>query len=176
MPAQDLVSALPKLWRYCLGLTQQRSTADDLAQATCLRALEQIDRFKTLQFKDRWLMKVARNLWINQLKSERVRRGGGLVPVDCIALEDLTASPELDAFVGQVFSAVMELPEAQRDTVLLVYVEGWSYKETAEALDIPIGTVMSRLSDARRKLSPLNRETAVSTNDLDGEKGRHGSV
>ena len=176
MSAQELIAAFPKLWRYCLGLTQRRAEADDLAQAACLRALEQIDHFKEHDFPDRWLIKVARNLWLNQLKAERVRRGGGLVAVDRLDLEDLTSSPELDMFTAQVFSAVMGLPEAQRDTVLLAYVEGYSYKETAEIQDIPIGTVMSRLADARRKLSVLNCDAPVDAGHLGEGKERYGSL
>jgi RNA polymerase sigma-70 factor (ECF subfamily) len=176
MSTKELIAALPKLWRYCLGLTQRRADADDLAQAACLRALEQIERFKEHDFPDRWLIKVARNLWLNQLKADRVRRGGGLVPVDRLDLEDLATSPELDMFTSQVFSAVMSLPEAQRDTVLLTYVEGYSYKETAEIQDIPIGTVMSRLADARRKLSVLKYETSIDSGHLGKENERHGSL
>jgi RNA polymerase sigma-70 factor (ECF subfamily) len=176
MSTQELVTAFPKLWRYCLGLTQRRAEADDLAQATCLRALEHLERFNEKSFPDRWLIKVARNLWLNQLKAERVRKGGGLVPADRVDLEDLTSSPELDLFTRQVFSAVMDLPEAQRDTVLLAYVEGCSYKETANILDIPIGTVMSRLADARRKLSVLKGEASVEDGELEQGRERHGSL
>lgn len=175
MLTQELVAAFPRLWRYCLGLTQRRAEADDLAQATCLRALEQIERFEEHQTPDRWLITVARNLWLNKLKADRVRRGGGLVPVDRVDLEDLTTSPEQDMFTTQVFSAVMDLPEAQRDTVLLAYVEGYTYKETAEILHIPIGTVMSRLADARRKLSALKCEESVDVSHLKKGRKRHGS-
>lgn len=176
MTTKELTALFPKLWRFCLCLTQERAAADDLAQATCLRALEQIERFKAHDFPDRWLLTVARNLWLNQKKAERVRQGGGLVPCDRIELEDLSASPEVDAFMSQVFSAVMALPEAQRDTVMLTYVEGYSYKETAAILNIPIGTVMSRLADARRKLSSLNRKPAIETSNLDRGQERHGSL
>ena len=177
MSVQLLVATFPKLWRYCLGLTQRRAEADDLAQATCLRALEDIEHFETRRFPDRWLIKVARNLWLNQIKADRVRRGGGLVPVDRVDLQDLTSSPEVDLFTTQVFSAVMDLPEAQRDTVLLVYVEGCSYKETARILDIPIGTVMSRLADARRKLSILKHDASVhDVSHLERGQERHGSL
>jgi RNA polymerase sigma-70 factor, ECF subfamily len=58
-----------------------------------------------------------------------------------------------------VFREVLELPEAQRETVLLVYVEGLTYREAAEILKVPVGTIMSRLADARLKLSGLNAET-----------------
>ncbi len=176
MTTQDLEVLLPKLWRFCLGLTRERPAADDLAQATCLRALEQIDSFKNHQFPDRWLLTVARNIWLNQLKAERVRRGGGFVQDDCPELEDLSASPEAGIFISQVFAADMNLPEAQRDTVLLTYVEGYSYKETAAILDVPIGTVMSRLAEARRKLSPLNHASRIDIVNSGQGQARHGSV
>ncbi len=176
MSTRELVTAFPRLWRYCLGLTQRRAEADDLAQAACLQALENFTLFQAHPARDRWLIRVARNLWLNQLKADRVRQGGGLVPVDRIDLQDLSPSPEGDTFAAQVFAAVMDLPEAQRDTVLLAYVEGFSYKETAEILDIPIGTVMSRLADARRKLAVLNHETAVHADRVSKGRERHGQV
>jgi RNA polymerase sigma-70 factor, ECF subfamily len=136
---------LPRLWRFCLVLSGNRSVADDLVQATCLRALEREDQFQPGTRLDRWLFRVAQTVWLNQLRAEKVRRGGGLVPVEQAGLIDAASDAEASLFANEVFSEVMALPEAQRAAVLLVYVEGYLYKEAAEHLDVPVGTVMSRL-------------------------------
>ena len=82
---------------------------------------------------------------------------------DDLALPAPGPDAETNIFYAQVFRAVMDLPEAQRITVFLVYVEGFSYKEAAEHLQIPIGTVMSRLAAARCKLAALNPNSSSQT-------------
>lgn len=143
----------PRLWRYCLVLTSNHDRANDLAQAACLRAIEKADQFVSGTTLDRWLFRIAQRIWFNQLRSEAVRRGNGLSTIDEIEISDPSSDPETNIYARQVLSSVMGLPEAQRLTVLLVYLEGYSYQEAADMLEIPIGTVMSRLSAARTKLS-----------------------
>ena len=151
---------LPRLWRFCLVLSGDRSAADDLAQATCLRALEREEQFEPGTRLDRWIFRIAQTVWLNQVRAEKVRRGGGVVPVEQAGLIDATADAESNLFANEVFSQVMALPEAQRSAVLLVYVEGYLYKEAAEHLDVPVGTVMSRLASARDRLSILREGAA----------------
>jgi RNA polymerase sigma-70 factor (ECF subfamily) len=149
---------LPRLWRFCLVMTGDRGAADDLAQAACLRALEREAQFQPGTRLDHWLFRIARTVWLNQLRAERVRRGNGVVQAQDAGLVDLTADAEASLYLAEVFSGVMALPEAQRIAVLLVYVEGYSYQEAAEHLEIPIGTVMSRLAGARCRLAALRHE------------------
>lgn len=144
----------PRLWRYCLALTSNPERANDLAQSTCLKAIEKAEQFEPGTHQDRWMFRIAQRLWINEMRSEAVRRGGGLVTIDEVELPDTkTADQETNLFARQVLMKVMELPEAQRMSVILVYVEGFSYQEAAEILEIPIGTIMSRLSTSRQKLA-----------------------
>jgi len=143
----------PRLWRYCLVLTSNHDRANDLAQATCLRAIEKAHQFASGTTLDRWLFRIAQRIWFNELRSDAVRRGNGLSTIDEIEISDPSADPETNIYARQVLLSVMGLPEAQRLTVLLVYLEGYSYQEAADTLEIPIGTVMSRLSAARTKLS-----------------------
>ena len=82
-----------------------------------------------------------------------MREGGGLPAVEEWDCSDLRFSPESSMVSKDVISSVLSLPEAQRSVVGLVYIEGYSYREAASILDIPVGTVMSRLSVARRKLA-----------------------
>ena len=142
----------PKFWRYCLVLTGDKERADDLAQAACARALEKADQFQVGTHLDRWMFRLIQRLWINELRKESVRIGGGLAPIEEANLIDPDLDPEKKLLGREVLLEVMRLPEAQRTTVLLVYVEGYSYRDAAMVLDIPIGTVMSRLAVARGKL------------------------
>lgn len=150
---KGLQPLFPRLWRYCLALTGSRDRADDLAQAACLRALDKADQFQTGTELDRWMFRLTQRLWLNELRADTVRRGQGLLPIEETDLPDQKNDPQANLFARQVLSQVMKLPEAQRVTVLLVYMEGYSYREASETLDIPIGTVMSRLSAARAKLN-----------------------
>ena len=145
----------PRLWRYALSLTAKREWAEDLAQQTCIRAIEKADLFQQGTHLDRWLFRMLHNLWINELRSVKVRTGQGLVAVEDTDLPDEKTQTESNIYATEVLSAVNNLPEAQRACVLLAYVEGYSYQETADILGTPIGTVMSRLSAARAKLAHL---------------------
>jgi RNA polymerase sigma-70 factor (ECF subfamily) len=81
--------------------------------------------------------------------------GGGIIDADTALVLDGAYETETHLMANQVLKLVDGLPEAQRDAVFLAYVEGLSYKEIAEVLDIPIGTVMSRLANARAKLAEI---------------------
>lgn len=133
-------------------LCGNRDVAHDLAQSACLRALERADQFERGTHLDRWVFRIAQRIWLNDLRAQTVRRGGGLVAVEDVDLASNDPSAETNIFVSEVLSQVRALPEAQRSTVMLVYVEGFSYREAADVLDIPIGTVMSRLAAARKTL------------------------
>lgn len=146
-------------------LTSNRDLASDLAQATCLRAIEKAESYNAGTKLDRWLFRMAQRIWLNELRAQAVRRGQGLVAVEEIDLPDSRQDSETNFFVREVLSSIYALPEAQRATVLLVYVEGFSYAEAAETLDIPIGTVMSRLATARAKLGAQFNKEARPEND-----------
>lgn len=152
----ELVALYPRLWRYCLVLTGHRAFADDLAQAAALRAIEKSGQFAQGTRFDRWIFRIAQTVWFNELRSQKVRQGKGFLSMADEDLPSHLPDAETNIFRAQVFQEIMALPEAQRVTVVLVYVEGYSYAEAAEQLDIPIGTVMSRLAAARKKLAALD--------------------
>lgn len=139
-------------------LTGRPELADDLAQATCVRALEKSQLYTAGTRLDRWIFRIAQRLWLNEMRADAVRRGAGLAPIEEIELPDKKPGPETNIHTREVLTEVMALPEAQRVTVLLVYVEGYSYREAAELLDIPIGTVMSRLAASRARLAGKFKE------------------
>ncbi len=147
-----LIEALPRLRRFARSLTGNRHDADDLLQATVERALErgmpnEVDVL-------RWLFKVCKNIWIDELRSHAVRANAALRPE---LAEEPTISGEAVALgeltLREVDRAMAALPDEQRTVLSLVAVEGLSYREAAEILDAPIGTIMSRLSRARAALA-----------------------
>jgi len=137
-------------------LSGKPDVADDLTQSTCLRALEKQHQVDTNRPIIGWLLTICRSIWLNELRAQAVRKTGGLETAKVHDLIDQAADAEMNIFASQVYSKVMELPEAQRTTVELVYVQQFTYGEAAEILGVPIGTIMSRLSTARRALAALN--------------------
>jgi RNA polymerase sigma-70 factor (ECF subfamily) len=155
--AEDGLSAalpalLPRLWRFALRLTADRHDAEDLLQRTCLRALERRHQLQPGTSPLSWMFSIAHSVWLNEVRSRQIRNHASLQWNEEL-LETLadtsTPDPETDALHRQILGAVNRLPDAQRAVMLLVAVEGLSYREAAEALQVPIGTIMSRLARAR---------------------------
>lgn len=153
--SDEVRAALPalmkRLWRYGLVLSGNSEDAADLAQATALRALERAEQYQHGTRVDRWMFAILTSIWKNELRARSVRRGHGLVPVEDAALSQPDQN-DMNILARQVLTEMATLPEAMRETVFLVYVEGCSYAEAAETLQIPIGTVMSRLANGRKRL------------------------
>ncbi|MEL7279625.1 MAG: RNA polymerase sigma factor [Pseudomonadota bacterium] len=161
---EGLPTCFPRLWRFCASLTGRADQADDLAQMTCLRAIEKTHQFQPGTHLDRWLFVIARRIWLNELRSAAIRKTGSLS--DQPDMMDKKPEAETNIFAREVFAKMNALPEAQRVAALLVFVEGYKYSETAEILEIPIGTVMSRVAAARRTLTdqvtlPADRHAMV---------------
>jgi RNA polymerase sigma-70 factor, ECF subfamily len=152
---EGIEACLPRLWRYALVLSRSRDAADDLVQATCVRAIERAEQFMPGTRLDRWLFAILRSIWLNEIRSRRIREGGGFVDAEDALSFDGARAAETNIATAEVLSAIGRLPEAQRETVLMVYAEGYSYAEAAAALSVPIGTVMSRLAAARTALARL---------------------
>lgn len=153
-----LSECLVRLWRYAIVLSNDRDAAEDLVQATCVRALERAEQFEPGTKIDRWLFTILGSIWKNELRSQKVRQGKGLLDAEDVLVADGARQIETNIFARQVLMEVQELPEVQRVTVFLVYAEGLTYQEAADTLDVPIGTIMSRLAAARTKLGKLSQE------------------
>ena len=98
---------------------------------------------------------MLRSIWLNELRARRVREGGGFADgEDALSIRGRRLVGA-NIIAAEVLKGIGRLPEAQRETVLLVYGEGYSYVEVAIALEIPIGTVMSRLAAGRAALAKL---------------------
>jgi len=152
-----LSESLPNIWRFSLSLSGNPDIADDLTQATCLRALEKAAQLKLDGHFHSWVLTICRSIWLNDLRGASIRKMGGLDTANASDLIDHTANTEMNIFAREVYTSIMSLPEAQRTTVELVYVQEFTYSEAAQILDVPIGTVMSRLSTARKALAKLNQ-------------------
>jgi RNA polymerase sigma-70 factor (ECF subfamily) len=153
---RDLVALVPRLRRFAYALCGSMDAADDLVQAACERALKNAEAFQPGTRMDSWLFRIIQNLWFDDRRRRRVR--GAQVDPDTLALSDDGAGArqaEDRATLDKVRATVDTLPDELRLVLALVALEGRSYREAAEALDIPIGTVMSRLSRARALLLPL---------------------
>lgn len=157
-----LVPHLPLLWRYALSLSRKRDVADDLVQATCLRAIEKHTQFDGVGRLEAWCLTICRSIWLNQIRAQTVRAASAIDTVPEAELRAIVPDQVANIFATEVLLEVMQLPEAQRETVFLVYVEGFRYSEAAKLLDVPIGTVMSRLSAARNKLAWMQGDNAHS--------------
>ena len=146
---------LARLWRYAVVLSSSRDVADELVQATCVRAIERADQFAPGTRLDHWLFAILRSIWLNEIRARKVREGGGWVDAAETLTFDGARAMEVNIQTAEVLSAVGRLPEAQRETALLVYAEGYTYAEAATALGVPIGTIMSRLAAVRVALAKL---------------------
>lgn len=150
---QQLAVHLTRLWRYGLVLSRSRDMAGELVQATCVRALEKSAQFAPGTRIDRWLFSILHSIWISDLRARRVRMGQGFVDTEDLLAPDTGEQDEDRQRYQQIMHRVNALPEAQRNALFLVYVEGFSYQEAAETLSVPIGTIMSRLATARATLA-----------------------
>lgn len=156
---RDIKSAYPRLWRYAYVLSGNRADADDIAQATVVRALESLDRYRDEGKMVSWLIAIAHRLWLNDLRAQKIRRGAGVHLVEDLEIPDDRIATEKTVLAHEMLRRAMALPEAQRTALVLVYVEGYSYAEAATMMDIPIGTIMSRLAAARARLTQTAAET-----------------
>ena len=123
-----LEGQLARLWRYALTLSGARDVADDLVQATCLRAIERAHQFQSGSRLDRWLFSILRSIWFNEIRSRRIRTGEGTLDAGETLTFDGAHEIETNISAAQVLRALGRLPQAQREAVLLVYAEGYSYR------------------------------------------------
>ncbi|MDX1498888.1 MAG: sigma-70 family RNA polymerase sigma factor [Woeseiaceae bacterium] len=148
---RELVDVLPNIRRFALSLTGHVADADDLLQSTVERLLERglpddVD-------VTAWSLRVCRNLWIDEMRSRKVRRDAQREPA-VIGEQVLPGEEQVlgEMTLEEVQQALFSLSEDQRAVLELVAIEGHSYKEAAAILEVPIGTVMSRLARARTAL------------------------
>jgi RNA polymerase sigma-70 factor (ECF subfamily) len=153
-----LPEMLPRLWAFALRISGDQHDAEDLVQRACVRALERAHQLQPDTSPLSWMFSIVHSTWINELRARSVRKRSSMEWDDDFlenVADPVDKGPEAQLMHEQVISAVERLPEAQRVVMLLVAVEGLSYQEAADALEVPIGTVMSRLSRARQAVGAL---------------------
>lgn len=154
-----IVEHIPRLRRYARALTGSPFRADDLVQDTLERAFAKWHLWRTGTNLRAWLFAIMHNVFINQLEATRHDR-------DAVSLDDApeSATPPVhdSALVMRDLAAALEqIPEEQREVLLLVALEEMKYEEVARVLHVPIGTVMSRLARAREKLRRITTGTGT---------------
>lgn len=149
----DLTALLPRLRRFARGLTHDPADADDLCQQTIERALKSRAHWQDGTRLDAWVYRIMRNQWIDEVRA-RTRRSQTFVHPDEGLNVGTSGAPEAENRVemGNVDRALARLPDEQREAVVLVMVEGFAYKEAADIIGIPQGTLTSRLGRGREAL------------------------
>lgn len=150
---QELLALLPRLRRFARGLARDAADADDLCQAAIERALKSRAQWQPGTRLDSWMYKITRNIWIDSRRAAG-RRGlhddidDGVMQIANDDFRRMEAQMEL----GDIDRAMAKLPDEQREAVMLVLVEGYAYREAAEILEVPVGTLTSRLGRGREAL------------------------
>src|SRR5262252_9628570 len=147
--SDQLIAVLPRLRRFARGLTGSVVEADDLVQAACERALARQHQFQEGTRFDSWMFRIVQTIWIDQVRSRDVRKEGGEIAEGRLGSDESVRRVEARLALQEVRRAVDRLPPDQRTALLLVTVDGLSYKEAAEVVQVPVGTIMSRLARAR---------------------------
>lgn len=153
---QALIALIPRLRRFARVLTGNLADADDVVQACLEKAMLNMDQWHPGTRLDSWVFRIARNHWVDdRRRAHNSKAHDDIGEMIDLAGDDGVAVVEASNEARMVRAAVDQLPSEQRDVVALVMLEEFSYREAADALDLPIGTVMSRLSRAKAALAKL---------------------
>ena len=149
----DMIVLRPQLLRFALSLARNRDEAEDLVQATYARAIERIDQYRLGTRLVGWLFSILNSIWVNQVRATEVRHRHA-EDTRLAAVETDQTWPGLVArqSLAKVRRQVAILPEDQRAALMLIAVEGLSYREASDILNVPMGTLASRLARARYAL------------------------
>ena len=149
----EIAGLLPRLRRFARSVTHHREDADDLVQIAVERALKHLDQWQDGTRLDSWLFRIMKNAWIDEVRA-RGRRDEVLAPEEAGEHVGHSETGSRDIRLS-IEKAMARLPDEQRMAVSLVLVEGLPYKEAAEVLDIPLGTLTSRLARGRDALQRM---------------------
>jgi RNA polymerase sigma-70 factor (ECF subfamily) len=152
-PRDELVTHLPALRAFALSLTRNRATADDMMQDTVLKAWSNMEKFQTGTNMRAWLFTILRN----NFYSSRRKLNREVADVDNVFSETLAVKPDHDGRMqmADFKEALNQLPDEQREALILVGASGFAYEEAAEMCGVATGTIKSRVNRARAKLTEL---------------------
>ncbi len=150
---EEMLALLPRLRRFARSLARNDADADDLCQLSVERALKARDQWQPGTRLDAWMYRIMRNIWIDEARA-RTRRAATFAPEEegLAVGDDGHEAIERNVAISEVDRAMAKLPDEQREVIALVLVEGLAYKEAAEILEIPMGTLTSRLVRGRQAL------------------------
>ena len=151
---QDLLALLPRLRRFAVGLCGNPADGDDLCQMSLERALANRSRWEQGTRLDSWMYRIMRNIWIDEGR-RKTRSLQTFVDEEAGVTIGGDGAQEAVVELGNVDRAMQSLPPDQREAVLLVMVEGYAYKEAAEIVGCPVGTLNSRLVRGRDALMQM---------------------
>ncbi len=167
---RELRDHWPRLRRFAYALSRNAADADDLVQDVAMRAMASGEQWQSGTRFDSWMFRIARNLWIDTVRS-RGRREKYLAPAEEGEAIGHDPRPGIEAAIDlgvamaalqrlpedqrEHFALLQRLPEEQREVVALILIDGLGYRETAELLDLPIGTISSRLARGRTALMTI---------------------
>lgn len=155
---RDLVGLLPRLRRFACALAGNLSEGDDIVQAACEKALSRLDQYQPGTRLDSWMYRIVQTTFLDARRryERRFTRSDDEIVASASDEGSGAASAHDRLLLASVRRAMAALPDEQRTVLALVAIEGLGYREAADVLGIPVGTVMSRLARARAKLKPLS--------------------
>ena len=150
---RELTELLPRLRRFAHSLSRNAADADDLTQATVERALRSHEQWEPGTRLDSWLYRIMRNLWIDTTRARGRKERHEAPEEEALTVgQDPREAIETSLELKRAMAAMQRLPDEQREVVALILIEGFGYREASEMLDLPIGTVSSRLVRGRTAL------------------------
>lgn len=156
----EIVALIPRLRRFAMALAGSQDEGDDVVQAACLKALGNLHQYEPGTRLDSWMFRIVQTTFLDQRRRYEHRMTSADLDTVYQTADDGYAQRKTEhgLLLQQVRDAMGDLPDDQRAALALVAIEGFSYKEAAAILEVPVGTVMSRLARARDRLRPLGRE------------------
>ena len=149
----QLGALLPRLRRFAHALSRDAADADDLTQSTVERALRSKAQWQAGTRLDSWAYRIMRNLWIDMARARSRKARMEAPPVEAeLVGEDPRQAMDAAVDLKRMMAAMEQLPDEQREVVALILIEGFGYREVCEMLDLPMGTVSSRLVRGRNRL------------------------
>ena len=152
----EMVKLLPRLQRFSYALCGNMDSGNDLAQEACLRALSRIDQWQPGTRLDSWMFRITHNIWRDRGRAAKVR--GNMIDIsDAHNLSEVDGRQVVEGreTLALVMKGIEQLPDDQKILIALICIDGLSYKEAAKIVEVPIGTIMSRLARARKSLHEL---------------------
>ena len=154
MLRRQMVALLPRLRRFAINLTGDQDQGDELVQQGCERALQRFSQFRDNTRIDSWLYKIIHTQWIDRLRRQKTRENHVRQQQSTSGQLVNLPSRRLDATID-IRQAMSTLADDHRAAISLVVIEGYTYNEAAQVLEVPAGTVASRVARARQELAQI---------------------